>query len=96
VTLPTHKTAREVRLAQDLASATVLLNDEIEALIEVLQRDDILMAELMAVCARPGQRPDDSGLEFVTSGNDFPSMWMLSGGDLESTHYLPEPNDPQS
>lgn len=96
MTRPTHKTPRELRLAQDLANATVLFNDEVEALIEVLQRDDHLMAELMAVCARPGQRPDDSGLEFVTAGDGSPAMWMLSGGDLETTHHLPEPNDPQS
>ncbi len=35
---PTHKTPRELRLAQDLANATALFSDEIEALIEVLQR----------------------------------------------------------
>ena len=70
--------------------------EEVETLIEVLQRDTTLMAELMAVCARPGPATNDSDLEFHPGSGHVSRAWLHGGSGLEISHHLPEPNEPQS
>ena len=89
-----HKSARELRLVQALANTTTLLADQIEPLIEMLQSNDTLLAELIAVTARPGPATNDSDWEFHPGSVITPRAWLHGGSGLAITHHLPEPNDP--
>lgn len=64
-------------------------------LVDELKVDDELMAELMAVCARPGPAENDSDWEFVRkAGFPVPDGWLCGGSGLPVSHHLPEPADP--
>lgn len=84
-------TARETALAAKLVAATAMPG----GLIHRLRSDDELMAELMALCARPGPASNDSDWEYHPGSPLFAYGWFHGGSGLDVSHHLPEPADPE-
>lgn len=102
--LPTAQ--RQLQLAKDMRDALTPQVLDVPAalkLIRELSENDALIAELMAVAARPGtSEQPDTALEYCDRFHDPDSnftmgpCWFHAGeDDLPITHHLPEPNDPR-
>lgn len=99
VMLPYTRLPRGLHLACAIGAASSVHADDALRILEVLATRDDVLAELMAVVARPGPAPSYNGFEFLPESPEYRTraMWMFSGdgfGDLHPTHHLPEPGDP--
>lgn len=82
--------------AERLHRSTGMSLRDAAALLHALSDDDLL-ADLLANVARPGRAPTDSAFEFYPHPCVDGGYWMQASiGELVASHWLPEPNDPET
>lgn len=96
---PDSLDAREARLCAKLAAVSMIALTDVQAVLDELRADPAMLAELMALCARPGQPPNGHMALCYYEGTKLVSDGWFGSGLVSAetpTHHIPYPNAPSS